>query len=141
MNERRRRRRRPYAGSRKTKRADGRAYKDGGGGIKFLITLQCQWEKKKCERRGSLLAARFLFSSSSFFFLPLFYFSPLSIFSSSFSFSYVSEGVSVAASPSSLSTEGFPFLPFFLFFSLHVEVSLSRVLCARSAGERRRLCR
>lgn len=52
-----------------------------------------------------------------FFFLPLLYFSPLSISSFSFSFSYVSEGVSVAASPSSLWTEGFPFLSFFFFLS------------------------
>lgn len=44
------------AGSRKTRRADGWTDKDGGG-IKFLITLQCQWKKKceKCARKAWML--------------------------------------------------------------------------------------
>ena len=57
-----------------------------------------------------LLAARFLFSSSSFSFFSFFpYFSPLS---TSFSFSYVSEGVSVTAS----GWRAFSFSPCFFFF-------------------------
>lgn len=78
MNERRRRRRRPYAGSRKTKRADGRAYKDGGGGIKFLITLQCQWEKRNARDAAASWLPVFFSLLLLFFFFPS---SPLSIFS------------------------------------------------------------
>lgn len=87
------------------------------GGIKFLITLQCQW-KKKCEK-----CARKQPGSCSFLFFPLFFVFFLFFFVCRRRRKYrrlpsfhVSRG---------LSSSGFPFF----------------ALCARVSRKRRRLCR